>query len=138
MIFQLHIVLIVEPGRVGGTPFTAVLVTQDDDGGASSRFSHVDGRLQTESQGERQNKRIQNIILKFKRWVSEMEIVTCERAERIDLEFTSLVFADCLTTHLLIYINLKLAPPPSRYKITGWWEVSGGEDKLSGITCYLY
>lgn len=60
VVFQLCIVLVVELGRVGGAPLTAILVTQVDDRGACSRFRHVGERLQTDSetQGERQNKRI--------------------------------------------------------------------------------
>lgn len=60
VISQLRVVLVVKPGRVGGAPFTAILVTQVDDRGAASR--HVDHSFQTDAvtREERQNKRILN------------------------------------------------------------------------------
>lgn len=64
VVSQLGIVLVVELGRVGGAPLTAILVAQVDDGGAGSRFRHDDERLRAdpEIQEDRQNKRILKVI----------------------------------------------------------------------------
>lgn len=53
-VFQLCIVLVVELGWVGGTPLTAILITQVDDRGAISIFGHVDEMLQTDSDGQKE------------------------------------------------------------------------------------